>query len=116
VSDLADFLLARIAETEATAREDQWDHLAPIWVDYILDECKAKRAIIAQIGDGDDMAEVTRSAIDRGEWDDATAATVVPIAQIFDRFIREDGEATLRALAYPYRDHLDFRPEWRTAE
>lgn len=117
VSDLTDFLLARIAEREQEAREamepdpvhheprayysdagphrDDWGmwtfHVDPA---RVLAECDAKRRIVA---------------LHSYEWmgpDDAA-----------EKGCECDYEAwpcpTLRLLALPYADHEDYRQEWK---
>jgi len=90
--DLAEFLLARIAEDEAVAREGgQWDggmgiewcdvggisESLVIGTDRVLAECEAKRQLL----------EIdARQATDKG---------------------------ILEALALPYADHPEYRSEWK---
>lgn len=100
MSDLTDFLLARIAEDEAAAskagsftpwtatfQNDNYGHLT-VQPDRVLGECEAKRRIVEM------------------EPDCA-----------FDRFQRVawdyHHETTLRFLALPYADHPDYREEWK---
>jgi hypothetical protein len=90
---LADFLLARIAEDEGTAREvgpyllrssqrtsiahaDRWHPTR------VLAECEAKRRVVAASEQG------------HGGWPDGVYFA-------------------LQCLALPYADHPDFREEWR---
>jgi hypothetical protein len=104
VSQLAEFLLARIAEDhsaaffaqqdeqlmgsladQAVARGDHRGTHAHRWSPArVLAECEAKRRIV----------EVDWRADDSGE------ATLVQ-------------QDVLRLLALPYADHPDYRPEWR---
>jgi hypothetical protein len=94
---LADFLLARIAEEEATIRSreapssgatwDDWSYLSWVGNETLslsparaLAECEAKRRIVTEMR----------------KWG----------SSIETRFI-------MRCLAAPYADHPDFRPEWR---
>jgi hypothetical protein len=92
--DLTDFLLARIAEDEATvtaalADPTRWD--AGDWIDRawspvrVMAECEAKRQIIKAVADHRD-----------GEWEDD------PIH-----------EMVLEPMAAVYADHPDYRGEWR---
>ena len=113
MSDLADFLLARIAEDEAAASGcDEWDEKdrtcgytvthkwaritddgsSSFWSGVpsprrVLAECDTKRQIIAgePVNDNDDRL----------------------YAGACDQY-----EATLRLLALPYADHPDYREEW----
>jgi len=120
VSDLTEFLLARIAEDEAVAREQAattQTGIALEWerdVDYgeryltidparILAECEAKRRIVdlhatAAVW----QLECPTCAV--GAFEDHGTAEV-------DREPHPCG--TLRALALPYADHPDYRPEWK---
>lgn len=85
---LVKFLLARITETEKTAEEDDSVHLAPIWTDYVIDDCTAKRRIIA------DLSDYTHGYV----WTSGTALRA---------------ELALRALALTYAEHPDYQEEWR---
>jgi hypothetical protein len=104
MTTLADFLLARIAEDEAYARE-LMDN-GPEWVaeahsfgaDFprVLAECEAKRQIAGLHGNvvpGDTIEE-------RGMAFCADDLNQAPCP-------------TLRALALPYANHPDYRDEWR---
>jgi hypothetical protein len=106
--EIAEFLLARIAEDEAAAREGQVAKL-PFWVGQImgrsgsesapryvnrfnparvLAECEAKRRIVEELGDfGDGHV-----------WASGEASRA---------------ETALQALASVYADHPDFDPEWK---
>ena len=90
MSELKDFLLARIEEDEERAGSGWSRHGDTRWErtnegqsiltpGAVLAECEAKRRIIA-------------------EFEDAVI------------YVRENLH---RILAHPYRDHPDFRPEWR---
>lgn len=86
MSDLTEFLLARIREDKATIfRETSAD-----W-QFRLAECEAKRRIV-------EHAEVAheRPCCRRSERDGAWFLA-------------------LRYLALPYVDHPDFNPEWKMA-
>ena len=96
MTDLAGFLLARIAEDEAVARADvERLRNAPRrggktttvrrWA-----ECEAKRRIVEHC-----KGMMTES----DEWDEPTQRT--------------DAVFTLRLLAMPYIDHADYLDEWR---
>ena len=96
MSDVASFLLARIAEDEAEAREYvRKEFYEGGWsdehADRVLADCEAKREIVDRLRHveagvllvGGDMANY-RSAL---LW-------------------------AARALATPYASHLDYQPEW----
>ena len=93
---LTEFLLARIGEDEAAARDTGWlafeygvDSAGrEAFAARVLAECEAKRRIVEQaIG----IAEVSR------------AASIEDLG----------GEQILRLLALPHADHPDYRKEWR---
>jgi hypothetical protein len=133
---LADFLLARIAEDEAVAREIASYDPSFGWgsngfsrhheafgerfiPDRVLAECEAKRRIVALHPiDGSLRGPVTDNKFDvcacgpdlwpveerpNGKWG------YVPEPENGDFYPC----GTLKALALPYADHPDFRPEWR---
>lgn len=111
MTDLADFLLARIAEDEAAAEQAviirtknglAWtapppEHGALIISGHrLLAECEAKRRIVETHpiypdGDQHDCP---------GEWPGYQDAPNEPCP-------------TLRLLALPYADHSDYRAEWK---
>jgi hypothetical protein len=113
VTALTEFLLARIAEDEAGAREAQ--ALANIYTDpqwhwlvahndgsrwqqtshdpaRVLAECEAKRRIVQTMQTAEDQA-----------WQDGEARPVIEYI----------AARTLRTLALPYADHPNYREEWR---
>ncbi len=119
MADLADFLLARIAEDEAVARTaadtegaSRWATLPPGETPDIdanmgtlphitrhdparvLAECEAKRAIIAAYREG--------LWVDPGNRQECAAAVSA-----------EPAASMMRALAAVYADHPDYRDEWR---
>lgn len=95
---LAEFLLARIAEDEAAARDPQWLALEygvdsfgrDAFRTRVLAECEAKRRIVELQAANDD---------------DRHLPGFYYKAQMIERI--------LRALALPYADHPDYRQEWR---
>lgn len=104
VVTLTDFLLARIAEDEATAREyalgaysmvgEAVDAHAEVLGEdraaaRVLAECEAKRAIV-------NYFRVMREN-----------------AEQFDALRLSDADAVLTMLATVYADHPDYRDEWR---
>lgn len=104
MSDLAAFLLARIAEDEHRALGRR-DHNAPSARVYALAECEAKRRIVALHSETSEMR-------DYGNWEPHLCRSCG--GQGYNDF---DGIAypcdTIKALASVYADHPDFREEWR---
>lgn len=109
--DLKTFLLARVAEDEATVADPlEWERVGgyryvdggglneilTVGTDRVLAECAAKQAIV-ELADGALAAEVKRR--------DASALGA--------NLMHQD---TLRALAAVYADHEDYQPEWKLAE
>ena len=120
---ITEFLLARIAEDEATARatlfEQTWTahpdetgqpiragrariatcaqsvmgHIARHDPARVLAECEAKRRIVKEV-------ETTR----RGQFAAPGTGTLA---------LNYGLDSVLRALALPYADHPDYREEWR---
>lgn len=108
---LTEFLLARIAEDEAVARNTEdvqgsrigsW-RLAPAYrptnlVAYhparVLAECEAKRRIVGDESDGAALYAVH----ERGLWPDE---------------LTRWADQVLATLALPYADHPDYQQEWR---
>lgn len=145
MSDLTDFLLARIAEDEAAARyllrdlegqiaeggfgADERGPFTPtrqlaaeMWAFYagqtrwrnfargqhiarfsdpsrVLAECEAKRRIV-------EAHPLTSDAV-------GTGCRTCDLDEDGMLVMADGGCTTLRALAFPYADHLDFREEWR---
>jgi hypothetical protein len=104
---LAEFLLARIADDEAVARRN-WDGLpVQAWslnddegfasvciaAPRVLAECEAKWRIVDRCAPLADEPD---------EYPNGLISARAVLAR-----------ATLRALALPYADHEDFRPEWK---
>lgn len=115
MSDLVEFLLARIAEDEEYANSlaafESFLGSAGIGPSgaRLLAECEAKRRIVA-----------VHERVDRRGADGSpvTADDVCSQCAEFD-FYPWEGVAdewpcpTLRALTLPYADHPDYRDEWR---
>jgi len=108
MSELTEFLLARLAEDEQRARNDGADAMTGArWKHYpegayyelqtrtlavssrTLAECEAKRWIVAECAD------------------------LAYSAGVFSTGEEELAVTILCALAQPYADHPDFREEWR---
>jgi len=85
MADLAEFLLARIAEDEAAYESAYVAYLDgfPFTPTRVLAECETKRRIV-----------------------ELCAYWQRPVDGL-------DGEDILRLLALPYADHPDYREEWR---
>ncbi len=95
--EIAEFLLARIAEDETSVvdgdcRCEDGQPQRPDCPDRILAECDAKRRIVRDY-------EIARDA----EYGDIAAA--IADERTYGRF--------LRLFALPYADHPDYREEWR---
>lgn len=120
---LTDFLLARIAEDEAAARQEDADyadtsllptydseHQARWTTGRVLAECEAKRRIIAEHELTTDTYPV-----------DTSPSRGVSCTLCYGTGPGESAEDlgpcdTLRALAQVYADHPDFDPSWATPE
>ena len=108
--DLVEFLLARIAEGEATAREASVDD--PHWLEHIYDnphivdwsparvlaECEAKRRIV-ELHQGHHECVGVKFRARR-------TVLVAPGYQFAN-------DPTLALLALPYADHPDYDKSWR---
>ena len=103
---LTDFLLARIAEDEAVAREAQaadiqtvmHKHMAQWNPARVLAECEAKRRIVNR--ENDRLREQWRRRVDEHR-------------QTFDEWLQPPYGETLRDLASVYADHPDYDESWR---
>ena len=99
MTTLTEFLLARIADTEAEARRvAQVGSCEPAYRPAeVLAECEAKRRIV-------DLHVISG----RGHGSCATCTDSDYLGLV------DEGPCdTLRALALPYADHPAFREEWR---
>lgn len=119
MSDLVEFLLARVAEDEVIARHE-WDELqaralgagglvsrlslgevngVPVTcIDHtrVLAECESKRRIVEEHSDQPGCPHECQGWLDSGRRDVAIWESC----------------PTLRLLALPYADHPDYREEW----
>ena len=115
MSDLTEFLLARIAEDEADAdAEDEAfagttllpefdsDHQARWHTDRARAECEAKRSIVAEHG-FDFVSPVGAES----SWEEFTSCNTC------HRDVGEYPCPTLRHLAAIYSDHPDYDEAWR---
>jgi hypothetical protein len=108
---LAEFLLARIGEDEAEAKEHQhyegevWE--AAGWWDCtrVLAECDAKRRIV-------ELHEILEIV-----WRQGIPEYACQNCDVGDDdhlyYSRRQGCATLRLLALPYSDHPDYQENWK---
>ena len=123
---LTEFLLARIAEDEAAAREcDEMyppdepfglefdhDHQARWTPGRVLAECEAKRRIVAE----HEMTTIRETTTAKGTyyWPAyCRRCTMDGEYADISREPREEPCVTLLALALPYADPPDYRDEWR---
>jgi hypothetical protein len=111
MTDLADFLLARIAETETVARaavpaEGDWVTVADDSGDEVvlgmsgarvIAECEAKRRIVA-------LHLASRDGLEK-ETDELRRLMAETISNSYAEVVKE--------LARPYSHHPDYREEWR---
>jgi hypothetical protein len=104
--DLEEFLLARIAEDEAAARDSGplspgavFDHDVSGWwkADRVLAECGAKRWIVEH---GRGYLDAAKSEPPRSHMNVISHAYV----------------DVMIVIAQPYRDHPDFDPAWAIVE
>jgi hypothetical protein len=108
MTELAQFLLARIAEDERAARDvrpgprtvrtnapDVKQYLTIWHPDRALAECEAKRRIVEQTHEINRMDDLIEEHFGRGE-----------------EKLRA-GQLLLMTLALPYADHPDYREQWR---
>ena len=124
MSNLAEFVLARVAEDEATARAvtgPEWSAATCEWWgdlgDYVgrrdparvLAECEAKRAIVAEHPNDSGSCAVCSDDDDGACGDPECCSTGPWIAW------KDWPCPTLRALAAVYADHPDYRHEWKVA-
>jgi hypothetical protein len=109
---LTEFLLARIAEDEAAAREPRWlafehgvdSYGQEVFAKRVLAECESKRRIVRVHGPRDGECDVCN----RGWWDEDDDGT-----ERYASMPEAYPCLTLRALALPYADHPDYRDEWK---
>ena len=108
MSELTEFLLARIEEDESRASsgwsrlgDTRWetdnygrDFLTPY---AALAECSAKRAVIEQAQDATDLDKYATD-----DWPEPRNLATQPYC----------GDVILRALAAVYKDHPGYRQEW----
>ena len=100
---LTEFLLARIAEDEDIARNTM---ASMKWSTRVLAECEAKRRIVELHADGGNSQGYDDTGY--GEYDHACTE-----CGAFGEYGIEWPCATLRALAYVYAGHPDYRQEWK---
>lgn len=116
MTNLVEFLLARISEDEADARDTEplpewavFDHDVSGWREAprVLAECDAKRRVITE------HSLLTNPL----EAKDYCRMCVSPYGFAAEHPTPGTGQTfpclTLRALALPYADHPDYREEWK---
>lgn len=118
---LTEFLLARIAEDEAVARDefvrDRWDEGPVYFWQYseedaaiatstarVLAECEAKRCIAHLHGPKPGASDECKSCAQG--WEDLTYGDAGFTPEPYPCL-------TAKNLALPYADHPDYRDEWR---
>jgi hypothetical protein len=134
VTTLADFLLARIAEDQAAARKcvgPEWDTGLPA---TIHPNPTTYRTVVRQVGHVCGSI-IAADAEHIARWDPARvlaecdakrrivelvqgplteiAQTAIGCCETTDPGDTEVGDKILRALALPYADHENYRPEWK---
>jgi hypothetical protein len=108
--DLVAFLRARLDEDEQAARHAFGDHNddGPEWTEVSS----------GALSTGSELHGIGDSAITRHmeRWDPkrvlAEVAAKRRIVELWSHSIGSGGECTLRALALPYANYPDYRPEW----
>lgn len=111
--DIQEFLLARIAEDEAVARDEDDDYadttLLPTYdsehqanwnTARVLRECAAKRAIIEQ---------AAKATEDR---ESVIQEFCVGTKETTEAYATDPGKLILESLAAIYSDHPDYQQEW----
>lgn len=134
--ELVEFLLQRIAEDEAVAREVvarasvyaarevSWRWLrvvgdSSMWEPTthtparVLAECEAKRRIVGYCSSNDDFEQGLLQYFADPKVDAALVAQIEPFAQLFGHAMNDALADVLKYLALPYADHPDYRQEWR---
>lgn len=96
-----DTTIADMASTQRIGRE-QAEHIARHDPSRVLAQCAANRAVVRMHGDMNS---------------DFASENVPSICEVCHDYYRHDAEywpcPTLRALAAVYKDHPDYRDEWR---
>ncbi|MFG1796317.1 DUF6221 family protein [Nocardia sp. NPDC049149] len=106
MESLLDFVRARIAEDEAGARADRgnggWSGRR------ILDECAAKRAVLAAL----ERDRKKKSEEDAWDWLDEESAMSWLFGDSKEDQSKRLAREILLAMALPYAMHPDYRQEW----
>lgn len=125
MSDLVEFLLARIADDEDVARDWAFQlsrGCTPVVVHggagyrrlaspaHVLAECEAKRRIVELHRPRYAVVYRESERLLAEAFDQDTVRVVASSGPLWPRVTSEQ---TLRALAQPYAGHPDFHPSWR---
>lgn len=128
MSDLAEFVLARVADDEAVAREASpgpWDVDSEVYAEYVSDADGLAVISGARWGGEASVFNDTDDALHLVRWHparvlaecEAKRRIVAAITAWLDEHSDEDhvpaGDDALCWLALPYADHPDYRAEWR---
>jgi hypothetical protein len=112
MSDLVEFLLARIAEDEAVARDEYRCNTDMRWTpDRVLAECEKNRRIVK-------LHAIEVVKVPLPPFDSATGDMVPDEYDVSCEVCGWASDSptsaclTLRLLALPYADHPDFDPGW----
>jgi hypothetical protein len=119
MSELADFLLARIAEDEAVARATSgqpWSATVPRMV-HADGGFRIKSRYVASTDHDEDRAHIARWNPARVLAECEAKRRIIEAASLTIEIYRSGtvldlAWETLRLLALPYADHPDYRSEW----
>ncbi|WP_378735954.1 DUF6221 family protein [Nocardia brasiliensis] len=104
---LVHFIRARILDDETGAGVDRGGQGA--WsAQRILDECAAKRAVLAAL----ERDRKEKAAEDAWDWLDEGSAIAWLFGDSNEEKSKKLAREILRALALPYADHPDYQSDW----
>lgn len=111
---LAEFLLARLAETEQVARSAQTEPLSgevcQLW--EVQDWVELDIEVLAHVNRHDPARVLAEVAAQRRIIAAYGEACVNPSGEMRDYGHEEGLEEAMRLLALPHAAHPDYRPEW----